>query len=267
MSDDSDVGAPLPARTVTSERTIVSPIADRTGADGHSFRGDIQGLRAIAVIVVIAAHAVVPGFTGGFVGVDIFFVVSGFLITQLIVTGVQREDGFSLGRFYARRARRIIPAASLVLAVTVVASIIYFNFIDALDATRDALWATFFAANIRFGTQGVDYFALEDSASPLQHYWSLAVEEQFYIVWPLLIAAVVWATRRRRFPGSAPIGALTVVALLGSAVSFAWSIHRTEVEPTAAYFSTLTRAWELGAGAIVALLVIVGRTLTRRSLT
>ncbi|WP_300406716.1 acyltransferase family protein [Nocardioides sp.] len=237
------------------------------GADGRGFRGDIQGLRAIAVLVVIGAHAVVPGFTGGFVGVDIFFVVSGFLITQLIVTGIRREDSFSLGGFYARRARRIVPAASLVLVVTVVASIIYFNFIDALDATRDALWAAFFAANIRFGTQGVDYFALEDSASPLQHYWSLAVEEQFYIVWPLLVAVIVWATRRRRSPGSAPVGALLAVAVVGGALSFGWSVHRTAVEPTAAYFSTLTRAWELAVGAVIALVVLAGRTISRRGVT
>ncbi len=241
-------------------------ITDRTGADGGRFRGDIQGLRAIAVLVVIGAHAVVPGFRGGFIGVDVFFVVSGFLITQLIVTGIQRDDHFSLGRFYARRARRIVPAATLVLAVTVAASIIYFNFIDALDATRDALWAAFFAANIRFGTQGIDYFSLEDSASPLQHYWSLAVEEQFYLVWPILVGAAVWATRRRK-PGTAPVGILLVVALAGGIASFVWSVHRTSVEPTAAYFSTLTRAWELAAGVVVALLVISGRTIKRRWLT
>jgi peptidoglycan/LPS O-acetylase OafA/YrhL len=239
----------------------------RGGADGHGFRGDIQGLRAVAVLVVIGAHAVVPGFAGGFAGVDVFFVVSGFLITQLIVSGVRSDDRFSLGQFYARRARRILPAATLVLGVTVVASIVYFNFIDALDATRDAVWAAFFAANVRFATQGVDYFALEDSASPLQHYWSLAVEEQFYVVWPLVIALVVWVTARRRKPGTAPIATLTVLAVLGGAASFAWSVHRTAVEPTAAYFSTLTRAWELAVGAIVALLVLGGRTLSRRWVT
>ena len=248
-------------------RRLTSRITDRTGADGRDFRGDIQGLRAIAVIVVIAAHAVVPGFSGGFAGVDVFFVVSGYLITQLIITGNSRDQGFSLRTFYARRARRILPAASLVLAVTVVASIIYFNFIDALDATRDALWAAFFAANIRFGTQGVDYFSLEDSASPLQHYWSLAVEEQFYLVWPLVIAFVLLLTRRYRRPDEAPLTTLTVLALVGGGVSFAWSIHRTMIEPTGAYFSTLTRAWELAAGAIIALLVLAGRTIPWRWVT
>ncbi|MGA8846396.1 MAG: acyltransferase family protein [Nocardioides sp.] len=267
MSDESVNVVPRPGRGTRRSHGTVGPILDRTGADGRSFRGDIQGLRAIAVLVVIGAHAVVPGFSGGFVGVDVFFVVSGFLITQLIVTGIQRDDRFSLARFYARRARRIVPAASLVLAVTVAASIIYFNFIDALDATRDAVWAAFFAANIRFGTQGIDYFSLEDSASPLQHYWSLAVEEQFYLVWPILVGLVVWATSRRRAAGSAPIGVLMVVALLGGVASFAWSVHLTAIEPTAAYFSTLTRAWELAAGVVLALLVLSGRTIARRWLT
>jgi peptidoglycan/LPS O-acetylase OafA/YrhL len=249
------------------DRSTAEPAHRTPESTGRPFRGDIQGLRAIAVLVVIAAHAVVPGFSGGFAGVDVFFVVSGFLITQLIVEGIRRDDGFSLGRFYARRARRILPAATVVLAVTVAASIVYFNFIDALDATRDALWAAFFAANVRFATQGIDYFSLEESASPLQHYWSLAVEEQFYVVWPLLIAIVVLVTRRRRAPGTAPIGTLTFLALLGGGASFAWSVHRTAVEPTAAYFSTLTRAWELAVGALVALVVLGGRTLSRRFLT
>ena len=263
VSDDASV-TPSPDGGGRRPRGVARQIADRTGADGRSFRGDIQGLRAIAVLVVIGAHAVVPGFNGGFAGVDVFFVVSGFLITQLIVTGIERDGTFSLGRFYARRARRIVPAASLVLVVTVAASIVYFNFIDALDATRDAVWAAFFAANIRFATQGIDYFSLEDSASPLQHYWSLAVEEQFYLVWPVLVGAVALMTRRRRMPGTAPVRALLVVALLGGMASFAWSIHRTAIEPTAAYFSTLTRAWELAAGVIAALLVAGGRTISRR---
>ena len=205
-----------------------------TSTSAPAYRGDIQGMRALAVIVVISAHAVVPGMPGGFVGVDVFFVVSGFLITQLIVTGIQRDDRFSLGRFYARRARRIVPAASLVLAVDR-------RGLDRLlqlhrrprRHPRTPLWAAFFAANIRFGTQGIDYFSLEDSASPLQHYWSLAVEEQFYVVWPLL-------DRRRRLVdpsspdvGPAPLGALLMVRRRRRRASFAWSVHRTAIEPTA----------------------------------
>ncbi|CAN5468484.1 acyltransferase family protein [soil metagenome] len=221
-------------------------------------------MRAVAVLAVVAAHAVVPGLHGGFIGVDVFFVLSGFLITQLIVTGIRAQGRFAIGTFYTRRARRIVPAASLVLAVTVVASIVYFNFIDALDATRDAVWAAFFGANIRFATQGIDYFSLEDSPSPLQHFWSLAVEEQFYLAWPLLIGLAVLLTWRRRTPGSAPLKTMALFALVGGGASFAWSIHRTVQEPTSAYFSSFTRAWELAAGALLAIVVAAGYAVRRR---
>lgn len=230
-----------------------------TTTSPSAYRADIQGMRAIAVLVVIAAHATVPKLAGGFIGVDVFFVVSGYLITQLIATGIQSDGRFSLGTFYARRARRIVPAASLVLTVTVAASLLYLTFLDALDASRDALWAAFFGANIHFATQGTDYFALEDSPSPLQHFWSLAVEEQFYVVWPLLIGLVVLLTARRRTPGAAPLRSLAVVALVGGLVSFVWSVHRTVQEPTSAYFSTFTRAWELAVGALLAIVVASGR--------
>jgi peptidoglycan/LPS O-acetylase OafA/YrhL len=245
-----------------------------TSESGPAFRSDVQGMRAVAVLAVIAAHSSTPGFGGGFVGVDVFFVLSGYLITRLILTSIESDGRFRIGAFYARRARRIVPAATVVLAVTVVASVVYLNFLDVIDATRDATWAAFFGANIRFATEGVDYFALEDSPSPVQHYWSLAVEEQFYVVWPLLVALAVLLTRgfrRRRVdkPGedgearetgqrvrrTAPVKTMLLLALLGGGASLAWSVHRTVVEPTSAYFSTFTRAWELAAGVVVALLL------------
>ncbi len=223
-----------------------------------AFRGDIQGMRALAVLAVIAAHAAVPGMRGGFVGVDVFFVISGYLITQLIIKGIEADGRFAIGTFYARRARRIMPAATVVLTITVLASVAYFNFIDALDATRDAVWTAFFAANVRFATQGIDYFSLEESPSPLQHFWSLAVEEQFYLAWPLLVGLAVLLTWRWRRPGVAPLKTLALFAIVGGAISFAWSIHRTAQEPTAAYFSTFTRTWELAAGALLAIAVAAG---------
>ncbi|WP_139978073.1 acyltransferase family protein [Nocardioides litoris] len=230
-----------------------------------AFRTDVQGMRAVAVLAVIAAHAAVPGMGGGFVGVDVFFVISGYLITRLILGSIETDGRFRIGAFYARRARRIVPAATVVLAVTMVASVIYLNFLDVIDASRDAAWAAFFAANIRFATQGVDYFALEESPSPVQHYWSLAVEEQFYIVWPLLVGLAMLLTRRRSrraaavdgaaVKRAAPVRTMALLALAVGAASLAWSVHRTVEEPTSAYFSTLTRAWELAAGVIVALLL------------
>ena len=144
-----------------------------------------------------------------------------------------------------------------------IASVVYLNFLDVIDATRDAVWAAFFGANIRFATEGVDYFALGESPSPVQHYWSLAVEEQFYIVWPILVAPRRPGhprLRRRavdadgqRVKRTAPVRTMAFFALLVGGASLAWSVHRTVEEPTSAYFSTFTRAWELAAGVLVAL--------------
>ena len=227
-----------------------------TTEDAPAFRGDVQGMRAVAVLAVICAHAAVPGFGGGFVGVDVFFVISGFLITQLILTGIV-ADGTLRGRqFYARRARRIVPAASVVLAITIVASVVYLNFLDAIDATGTPSGRPSSAPTSASPTQGVDYFALEESPSPMQHYWSLAVEEQFYLAWPLLVGLAVIVDPSGRAAGRAA-GRRTLAGSslsLGGA-SLAWSVHRTVDEPTSAYFSTFTRAWELAAGALVALVL------------
>ncbi|GAA1945428.1 SGNH hydrolase domain-containing protein [Nocardioides panacihumi] len=208
-------------------------------------RRDIQGLRAVAVGLVVAAHAGVPGVQGGFIGVDVFFVISGFLITGLLLSEGRRTDRIRLRDFYARRARRILPAATLVLVVTLA----YVSFVGSLartDQTRaDALWSAGFLANVHFARTGADYFST-DLPSAFQHYWSLAVEEQFYLVWPLVIALLV---RRRASRG-------LVLAVTGTLVlaSLAWSLRVTDLHPSAAYFSTPARGYELGAGALLAVL-------------
>ncbi|MEO9325811.1 acyltransferase family protein [Nocardioides sp. C4-1] len=239
-------------------------MTQETGEAPPTFRRDVQGMRAVAVLAVIAAHSSIAGFGGGFVGVDVFFVISGYLITRLILGSIETDGRFRVGAFYARRARRIVPAATVVLAVTMVASVVYLNFLEVIDATRDAVWAAFFVANLRFATEGVDYFALEDAPSPFQHYWSLAVEEQFYIVWPVLVALALVLTRgfrrRRDDDGqrvrrTAPVRTMAFFALVLGGASLAWSVHRTVTEPTSAYFSTFTRAWELAAGVLVALVL------------
>ncbi|MDQ3484776.1 MAG: acyltransferase [Actinomycetota bacterium] len=243
-------------------------MSDETPSRSAAFRGDIQGMRAVAVLAVIVGHSGLGPFPGGFIGVDVFFVISGFLITGLIVGEALHGDRLSLAGFYGRRARRILPAASLVLVVTVAASLYWLSFLDAIDVAQDALWSALFAANLRFAAQGVDYFALEDSPSPLQHYWSLAVEEQFYVVWPLLVIAALWWIRRRdRGDGLSArrtrrllMGAIVVLG----AASLVWSVLRTPEEPQSAYFSTLTRGWELAAGAAVAIAVQSGRPPFRR---
>ena len=227
---------------------------------GVQHRDDIQGLRAIAVLTVIASHAGVPFLPGGFVGVDVFFVISGFLISQLLFREVEKSGRVSIPRFYARRARRILPAATLVTLATILASAIWLSAVDLLAVAKDALWAVFFAANIHFAAVGTDYFAQEDPPSPLQHYWSLSVEEQFYLVWPALLLLLVLLARRRG-GGGLPRPLVLGVLVLITASSFAWSVVSTGNDPLAAYFSTLARAWELGLGALTALVAtaIAGR--------
>jgi peptidoglycan/LPS O-acetylase OafA/YrhL len=218
-------------------------------------RTDIQGLRAVAVLTVIASHAALGPFTGGFVGVDVFFVISGFLITQLLTREVERSGRLSIIGFYARRARRILPAATLVLIATAVASALWLGVVRAPEAFRDIAWAAFFAVNIRLARSGTDYFAQDLPPSPVQHYWSLAVEEQFYLVWPLLMLAVLALSSGRgaRRRSGAPHGGFLIAIGTLTAASFVWSLHQTTSDPTGAYFSTLTRAWELGVGALGAL--------------
>ena len=220
------------------------------------YRADIQGLRAIAVMLVALNHAGVSQLAGGYVGVDVFFVVSGFVITGSL-RGGEHRDGISLPAFYAARARRILPMATVVLVVTVIASWQLLNFVAARRVATDALWAGFFGANFHFSAVGTDYLAADLPPSPLQHYWSLAVEEQFYLVWPVLLGVLVFGitkrSRRRSARSHEPTG--RVVASLGVliAVSFYWSVKQTHEAPTAAFFSTFTRAWELAVGALLAI--------------
>ena len=240
-------------------------MSTQLGPDATAFRGDIQGVRAFAVLAVLAAHAGVPFLPGGFVGVDVFFVVSGFLITRLILKGIGSEGGFSPMRFYARRARRILPAASFVLALTMVASLVYLTFLDALRVAEDVAWAAVFAANLRFLDQNVDYYAQDQAPSPVQHFWSLAVEEQFYLVWPALVLVVVLVARpRRRYLGEVPVAGIGIlVALLGT-VSFVYSLQLTASEPQASYFSSPARAWELAVGCVLACVLSGGWAAWRR---
>ncbi|WP_166518189.1 acyltransferase family protein [Candidatus Blastococcus massiliensis] len=226
-----------------------SPRDTAVVARGDHFRPDIEGLRAVAVALVFADH--VFGWpAGGFIGVDVFFVISGFLITSLLVRERARTGQISFRGFYARRARRLFPAAFLTLAVTTAAA--WFVFLGGRfrETVTDVVWAALFSANINFARQGTDYFEATAAPSLVQHFWSLAVEEQFYLVWPGLIllafALPLIGTRRRRVMLWAVLGTVT-------AASFAWSVHATSASPVTAYFSTFTRAWELGLGAMIAI--------------
>ncbi|MFL6035160.1 MAG: acyltransferase family protein [Gaiellaceae bacterium] len=217
------------------------------------FRSDIQGLRGVAVLIVALGHAGVPGMGGGFVGVDVFFVISGFLITAWLLERSLESQRVPFRDFYAARARRILPAAALTLVATCLACVTYLNPVRAVSALHDALWAAFFAANIHFASVGGDYFARDDPPSPLQHFWTLAVEEQFYLAWPVLLAVAILFLRATRRSSRVARCSLAGLVVLGIAASLAWSVRVTASDPTAAYFSTAARAWELGAGALLAI--------------
>jgi peptidoglycan/LPS O-acetylase OafA/YrhL len=239
-------------------RIVRSGGAPESAAPRH--RRDIQGLRAVAVLLVVFSHAGVPFLKGGYVGVDVFFVLSGFLITQLLLEEAEKPRLQALGDFYARRARRILPAAALTLVVTDVVAYRLLNFVRAKQVMHDSIFASLFTANIHFASQGTNYFAQGQPPSPVQHFWSLAVEEQFYLVWPLILIVVVLgvALRRRvKTAPSRPPGPVTrqgfrrlyvAVAVVGLA-SLAWSVWDTDNHQAAAYFSTFARAWELALGA------------------
>lgn len=215
-------------------------------------RLDIQGLRAIAVGVVVLDHLTGwPG--GGFVGVDVFFVISGFLITGLLVREHDNTGRISFLNFYRRRFKRIIPAAMLVLLFTVAWSWLVFTETRWRETTGDAVWAALFSANWRFASQSTDYFAQNAPVSPLQHYWSLSVEEQFYFVWPWVMLLVFFLTARLGVSRRLRLAAAAALMLAACAASFAWALWETQNVVDRAYFSTFSRTWELGLGALLAI--------------
>ncbi len=216
-----------------------------------NFRTDIQGLRAVAVGAVVLNHANVPGFSGGYTGVDVFFVISGFLITGLLLGDLDKFSKIHFLNFYARRAARILPAAGLTIAFTAIASVAVLGILQARTVLVDSVWSVFFAANNHFAEVGTNYFSPTDT-SPLQHFWSLAVEEQFYLVWPALLGliAMVSGIKRRAVT---PRVAISVSLFLIFAGSLYLSITQTTSNPVSSYFSTLDRVWELALGAILAI--------------
>jgi peptidoglycan/LPS O-acetylase OafA/YrhL len=209
---------------------------------------------------VIAAHIGFFHSAGGYIGVDVFFVISGFLITSLLLREIDRTGRVSLTGFYARRAVRLLPAAAVVLVATLVASWIWLPRTRLHDIAADAAAAALNVVNLRLAQEGTDYLNADADPSPLQHFWSLAVEEQFYIVWPLLLLGIALAARRvwggayarkghLRRRRTAAIAAVLLVIALGS---FFLSATRTEADPVWSYFGTHTRAWELAVGALIA---------------
>ncbi len=237
----------------------VSPLHGVQGQRGHQagFRPDIEGLRSVAVLAVVLFHAGVPGVSGGFIGVDVFFVISGFLITGLLWREVNTAGTVHLRRFYGARARRLLPASAIVGVATAICSATLLPPLQARSVIVDGIASALYVGNYRFAAQGIDYLASDAPPSPFQHYWSLGVEEQFYLVWPALIIGTAWlvrrATRRTGPQVTSSQRPYFIVLALVAAVSFLASLVATEAGPSFAFFSLPTRAWELATGGLVAL--------------
>lgn len=220
---------------------------DRSGSPrAHEFRGDIEGLRGIAVLLVVAYHARLLHVRGGFVGVDVFFVLSGYLITSILVGQMERDGRIGVLRFYARRVLRLLPAALLVLTAVLVAESVLLSPLERIDLSASALATSLYSSNVFYMVRATNYFAAGSETDPLLHTWSLAVEEQFYLIWPL----VVWggwrlARSRRR------LAALMMVLCL---VSLAGEIWLTQARQPWAFFSMPARAWQFGLGGIMGLI-------------
>ncbi|WP_370065350.1 acyltransferase family protein [Mycobacterium sp. MAA66] len=213
-------------------------------------RPDIQGLRAIAVGLVVLFHADIPGFGGGYVGVDVFFVISGFLISTHLMEGLREKHRIGFAAFYARRARRLLPAALTVIIATVAASAIWASPVQFGSVVNDAIAAAFYVPNFAFAATATDYLT-DKTPSLLLHFWSLGVEEQFYLLWPLLLLFLFrWFGLRIKM--AAAMGTLT-------ALSFGLCIWLTRESQPDAFFLLPSRVWEFGFGAIVALILLNGR--------
>ncbi|WP_407664617.1 acyltransferase family protein [Mycolicibacterium anyangense] len=252
------------ANSVDSAHGVQERRAASTG-----FRPDIEGLRAVAVLGVVFFHASIPGIGGGYVGVDVFFVISGFLITGLLWREASSTGTVALRTFYGARARRLLPASAFVGVITMIAALVLLPPLRVPTVLYDGIASALYVGNYWFIIDNVNYFSDLLTPSPFLHYWSLSVEEQFYLIWAPLVLGTAWAIRRFRRDKTTPVRAsrrpyLVVLGLVGAA-SFALSLVITYVVPAAAFFSLPTRAWQLAAGGLLALTVPQWQRLSARA--
>ncbi|MBM3799410.1 MAG: acyltransferase [Actinobacteria bacterium] len=209
----------------------------------RAYRSDIDGLRALAVLLVVAFHAGIRGVSGGYVGVDVFFVISGYLITRLMLDEHHQSNSIDLLAFWSRRIRRIVPALVTMLAVVAVAGafvLLPWEQRDLLNSARNAVLSI---ANFHFHGPSGDYFSSDIEMQPLLHTWSLGVEEQFYFVWPIVLSLLM--ARGRRWAVT-----ITPLVLLGSFLASVWSVSSS---PSAAFYLPWFRVWELLIGVMLAI--------------
>ncbi|MSO86064.1 MAG: acyltransferase [Acidimicrobiia bacterium] len=221
------------------------------GPGDTGYRAWLDGLRAVAVYLVVVFHAGVAGWAGGFVGVDVFFVLSGFLVTRLLLKDLTSEAGrVGYGRFYARRFRRLLPAAFVVLVITALVYAALASPVEIADAVGGFKAAFLYVANWYFIDQAADYFGADLATNPVLQFWSLAVEEQFYLAWPLLLGGLFAITRRfGRAQWRIRQGTILTAGILS--LAWAWSLRNSD--PSRAYYGTDARAYQLLAGALLAL--------------
>ena len=214
-----------------------------------TYRPQLDGLRSVAVYLVLVFHCGVAAVAGGFIGVDVFFVLSGFLVTNVMLEEIRSTGTLSLGGFYARRVRRLLPAAVLVVVATCLAFVVVTSLTQRLEIVGDARAALLYVANWHFLGQSNDYFAQEESASPFLHFWSLAIEEQFYVVFPILLLLLARRARRRLRTTALVVGAL---GLLSLGLQLFWM----SADANHAYYGTDARLYQLLAGALLAVVLV-----------
>jgi peptidoglycan/LPS O-acetylase OafA/YrhL len=255
-SADHDLGPQnlrAPAATVTREPRDRSP----EHAEPSRFIPHVQGLRAIAVLAVVLYHFWPGRVTGGYVGVDIFFVISGFLITGHLMRELSATGSVRLGQFWARRARRLLPASLLVLLFcAIVAMSPYLTPTSALpNEVQEILASTFYVENWFLALNSADYLNHSGDPTTVQHYWSLSLEEQFYVMWPLIMLLAAWIGVKF-FRGARRRAVITALAIV-TVVSFVFCVVFTITNPAPAYFVTFGRMWQFGVGALIALVPLL----------
>ena len=209
------------------------------------YRPELDGLRTFAVVTIVFFHARVTGFSSSFIVLDLFFVLSGFLVTNVVLSEVDATGHLRLGRYYARRVRRLLPAAVVAIAVTSAVFVLVASKPERLELVRHAQAALLYLANWQFIADGADYFAGDIRSSPFMHFWSLSIEEQYYIVFPLLVLGWLKLSPGR---GRVLLGLLGLLVVASVASQLYWA----QVDPTRAYFATDARLFQLLAGAALA---------------